>query len=113
MPVLPGITDAESDLRAVVRAAADAGAQFVAHQTLFLEGPARSHFVASLRRAYPRIAARYEVWTRCGRSLPLEVRSEVAARVRAAVRESGIEFPSPGFPPRPPAESQRCFEFVA
>lgn len=114
MPVLPGVTDGEADLRALVRRSADAGAQWVAHQTAFLEGAARAHFLPMLRLAYPRVAARYEVWTRTSRSLPGDVRSGVAARVRRLVSEAGLEGAG-GWqsPPAPVAEAQRTFGFAA
>ena len=121
MPVLPGVTDAEADLRTLFHQAAEAGSQFVAHQVVTLDGSSRAHFLASLRRAYPRIAARYEVWTRTGRTLPLDVRQEIASRVRGLARRFGIAGPggrpgdesSIGPPPQPVAETQRLFEFVA
>lgn len=90
MPVLPGITDADVDLRALFRAAAAAGAHHLVHGVVFLEGPTRAHFLASLRRAYPRVAARYEVWTRTGRNVPPDVRREIAERIARLAREFRI-----------------------
>ena len=117
MPVLPGVTDAEADLVALFRAASDAGADSVAHQTVFLEGAARAHFLPLLRRQYPRVAARYEVWTRAGRNLPDDVRAEVARRVRALAREFGLDggmegSPRPPVPPPSGPLRQREFEFA-
>jgi DNA repair photolyase len=90
MPVLPGITDSDADLRALFRHATSVGAQYLTHSVVFLEGPSRAHFLASLRRAYPRVAARYEVWTRCGRNPPADLRNEVAGRVYSLARAHGL-----------------------
>lgn len=112
MPVLPGISDGENDLRMLLTAAKESGAQFVAHETVFLEGASRDWFLARLRREYPRVAARYEVWTRTGRSLPSDLRAEVARRVYGLADALGLPTrASP--PPKPVAEVQRVFEFVA
>ncbi|MCE9636714.1 MAG: radical SAM protein [Planctomycetes bacterium] len=113
LPVLPGITDAEPDLRALVVAARDAGAQFVAHRTSFVDTAARSHFLAVLRRAYPRVAARHELWTRCGPSLPRDVREQISARVQAIAQSCGLPAPAGEHPPTPVVEVQRRFEFAS
>jgi DNA repair photolyase len=112
MPVLPGITDSDADLRILLRHATSAGAQYLAHSVVFLEGTSRAHFLASLRRAYPRVAARYEVWTRSGRNLPLDLRNEVAGRVHTLAREHGLPGTSgaPGTASR--TATQQVFAFA-
>lgn len=112
MPVLPGISDGENDLRMLLGAAKESGAQFVAHETVFLEGASRDWFLARLRREYPRVAARYEVWTRGGRTLPSELRAEVARRVYGLADAFGLPTRA-SLPPKPVAEVQKTFEFVA
>lgn len=94
MPLLPGLTDAPSDLEEIYARARQADADFVATQVVFLREPARSHFVRRLRQEYPRVAARYELWTRTSAHLPERVRHEVYERTARLARRHG-------FPERP------------
>lgn len=59
-PVLPGLSDRAEQLEAVVRAARDAGAQFVWCGTLRLAPGAREHFLECLARDWPELVPRYE-----------------------------------------------------
>ncbi|MCG3133580.1 MAG: hypothetical protein HMLKMBBP_00779 [Planctomycetes bacterium] len=116
MPVLPGITDGDADLRHLLGSMREAGAAYVAHQTVFLEGSARPWLLGRLRAAYPRVAARYEMWTRAGRTLPAEVRQDVAARVGAIARAVGLATrmdPSAPGGRRECRENQRTFGFLS
>lgn len=62
-PVIPGLSDSDSDLRAVVEAAVDAGAVSIAAGYLYLRGPVRGVFLDRLRADDPgaaeAIARRY------------------------------------------------------
>jgi DNA repair photolyase len=58
-PVLPGITDDEAHLEAVVRAAAEAGADFVFSQALRLGPGISEYYLPWLEREFPELAARY------------------------------------------------------
>jgi DNA repair photolyase len=58
-PVLPGITDAPEALEAVVRAAADAGAQWVWAGAVHLEPAVRDWFLGALGRHFPRMVDPY------------------------------------------------------
>lgn len=116
-PVLPGVTDAAPDLSALFRAAREAGALFVAHRTVLLEGAARARLLGLLRRGYPRVAARFEVWTLARGPAPEDVGAEVERRISALARASGLaELPpgSAGLPaPRRSAPIlQRSFRFA-
>ena len=53
MPVLPGITDSESSLEAVIARSARAGALYLASQVLFLTSSSRLRFFAFLRQDLP------------------------------------------------------------
>ncbi len=111
MPLLPGITDGEHDLRRLAKRAQDAGARYLCGQVVFLREPSRSHFVRRLRQAYPRVAARYEVWTRQGARLPAEVRGPLVARVKALAAEHGLKTRLGLEPPQPRLVRQACFAF--
>jgi DNA repair photolyase len=58
-PVLPGLTDATQALEAVVRAAAEHGAQWLWSGTLHLEPVVRDWFLESLERHFPQSVGAY------------------------------------------------------
>jgi DNA repair photolyase len=58
-PVLPGITDSPADLEAVVRAAAEAGADHVFANPLFLKPCSAAVFVPFLEQNFPALAENY------------------------------------------------------
>lgn len=59
-PVLPGLSDRPESLETVVRAAKDAGAQFLWCGTLRLAPGTREHFLGCLARDWPELLPRYE-----------------------------------------------------
>ncbi len=59
-PVLPGITDGVTQLRALMRAARDAGASFVHASPLRLYSAVRPTFLPIVARHFPVLLARYE-----------------------------------------------------
>jgi len=59
-PVLPGISDRPEQLRAVVRAAREAGAVHLWANVLYLKPGTREHFLAALARDWPEQLERYE-----------------------------------------------------
>ena len=81
-PILPGISDSPEQLRAVVRAAADAGASHLTPLTLHLRPGVREEFLPWLEEAYPELLADYRRLYR-GANAPKAVREEIAGRVRA------------------------------
>jgi DNA repair photolyase len=58
-PVIPGITDSPKDLEAVIRAAADAGADYVFANPLFLKPCSAAVFLPFLEQNFPHLAATY------------------------------------------------------
>lgn len=82
MPILPGLTDSESDIDRVVREARLADAQFVSWNVLFLRDSSKSIFFAHLRRLHP------EIYGRCRRLFEdpggalRDYQAKIAARVR-------------------------------
>jgi DNA repair photolyase len=59
-PVLPGLSDGEEQLRAVVEAARDAGAAHIWANVLYLRPGTREHFLAELSRDWPEHLGAYE-----------------------------------------------------
>jgi DNA repair photolyase len=58
-PVVPGITDSPKDLEAVVRAAAEAGAEYVFANPLFLKPCSAAVFLPFLEQNFPHLAENY------------------------------------------------------
>ncbi len=58
-PVVPGITDAPKDLEALVRAAADAGADYVFANPLFLKPCSAAVFLPFLEQHFPHLVKNY------------------------------------------------------
>jgi DNA repair photolyase len=85
-PALPGINDAEGDLRSVAAAAKQAGAGFFGAQPLFLSSAARRVFFPLLEERFPHLAGRYRAAYAAGMYLrgvyPERLRERVA-RIRA------------------------------
>jgi DNA repair photolyase len=60
-PVLPGITDSPKQLESVVRGAADAGANYVYANPLFLKPCSAAVFMPFLRENFPHLVTDYEL----------------------------------------------------
>ena len=58
-PILPGLTDSPESLEAVVRAAAEHGAQYLAPNVLHLKPGSREWFMPFVREAYPHLNPLY------------------------------------------------------
>jgi DNA repair photolyase len=59
MPVLPGITDNPSDLEALVKRVAEAGATYVGACALRLQSAARKRYLPFIETEFPHLAERY------------------------------------------------------
>jgi DNA repair photolyase len=112
-PILPGISDAPEQLRAVVRAAADAGASHLTPITLHLRRGVKEEFMPWLEREYPELVRDYRRMYR-GANAPRAVTEAIGERVRAAKRRHPAFGSRPGpaggrrlpEPPPPPAEAE-------
>jgi DNA repair photolyase len=58
-PVVPGITDSPKDLEAVIRAAAEAGADYLFANPLFLKPCSAAVFIPFLEQNFPHLAENY------------------------------------------------------
>jgi DNA repair photolyase len=90
MPILPGLTDRAADLDALVRAARDAGAQWIGAAVVFLMPASWKSFMTFLDEKFPRLARQYRDWFRGYGNAPEEYRREIAARVENLRRKYGI-----------------------
>lgn len=86
-PVLPQITDTPESIEAVVRAARDAGAAKVWHNTLYLHDITRETFFAYLREYRPELIAQYAQDYR-GTYAPRAIAKQIDRRVQDALRSS-------------------------
>ena len=95
-PILPGISDSPEQLRAVVRAAADAGASHLTPLTLHLRPGVKEEFMPWLEEDLSGAGSRLPRLYR-GSNAPKPVREEIANRVRAEKRRHPA-FTSPTTP---------------
>jgi DNA repair photolyase len=86
-PVLPHITDTPESIEAVVRAAREAGAAKVWHNTLYLHDITRDAFFAYLREYQPELIARYAREYR-GTYAPRTIAKQIDTDVRAALERN-------------------------
>jgi DNA repair photolyase len=100
-PILPGISDSPEQLRAVVRAAAEAGASHLSPLTLHLRPGVKEEFMPWLEETYPELVADYRRLYR-GSNAPKAVREAIANRVRAEKRRH-----QPSASPTDPATARR------
>lgn len=84
-PILPRITDSTENVESVVRAARQAGAHAVWHNTLHLHEVTREAFFGYLRAHRPDLIAQYASYYR-GKYAPREVHEQIESRVSRALR---------------------------
>ncbi|HEY4904724.1 MAG TPA: radical SAM protein [Candidatus Sulfotelmatobacter sp.] len=89
-PVLPGITDSPADLEALVRAASEAGAEYVFANPLFLKPCSAAVFLPFLEANFPLLVSNYRE-RYAGRSfLPPEYGKRISALVTRLREKYGI-----------------------
>ncbi|HYG57493.1 MAG TPA: radical SAM protein [Symbiobacteriaceae bacterium] len=104
-PILPGITDNEHSLRAVVEAAADAGAPFVMPVTLRLAPGVREWFMPSISKHYQGLTREYaRLYQRT--EAPLAYKAGTGALAKRLIQEYGLET-GPGQAEELPAAVQQ------
>jgi DNA repair photolyase len=89
-PVLPGLSDGDDQIKAVVAACAQAGAVSIHGLALHLRGPMRAHYTDWLKNNRPDLAALYAERFRRGAYQPQTDRDRVAELVRQAARDCGV-----------------------
>lgn len=90
MPVLPGITDGEASLGALLAAAGRAGARQVVWNVLFLRGSTRGFFLAFLQRELPWLVPRYRELYRAGAGAAGAYRAELDLTMQRLARDAGL-----------------------
>jgi DNA repair photolyase len=89
-PVIPGITDREGELEAVVTAVREAGAQWFFANVLFLMPSSAKQFLPFVREKFPRLAKQYEEWYSRNGYAPEEYRKKISERVARIRKEYGF-----------------------
>ncbi len=89
-PVLPGLSDGDEQLRAVVEACAEAGAVAIRGLALHLRGSVRDHYLQWLRNKRPDLEALHQERFRAGAYQAPAERERVAEVVRAAAVRCGV-----------------------
>jgi DNA repair photolyase len=93
-PVLPGLTDSEDQLRAVVEACAAAGASSIHGVALHLRGTVRGHYLEWLGGVRPDLAVLYRERFRRGAYQPQAEQDRIAEVIRAAAGDCGVRGPN-------------------
>jgi DNA repair photolyase len=90
-PLMPGITDSRSSIAAVAKAAAQAGASFIAAGALFLKPCSRPTFMAFVREHFPAQLDAYEKRYGTNAFVSPEYRRRIGDLVDAIRREFKLE----------------------
>ncbi len=90
MPILPGLTDSEADLDALMRAARDSGAQWIAGNVLFLMPASWKSFMKFLEAKFPKLERQYRDWFKGYGNAPESYRKEISERVERLRRKYGL-----------------------
>ena len=115
-PVLPGLSDGEDQLDAVVAACVEAGATSISPGgVLFLRPGVREVFFGRLRQSHPDLVARYEALYARSAYVPRDLQERVTVALRASIarhRGTSVSFTRPAgrahgpAPPRPAPPEQ-------
>ena len=89
-PVLPGLSDSESQLTEVVEACAEAGAVSVSGVALHLRGTVRGHYLDWLERTRPDLVRLHRERFRRGAYQQEDERQRIEGIVKVAARRCGV-----------------------
>jgi DNA repair photolyase len=89
-PALPGLSDSDDQLRAVVEAAAAAGAVSISGVALHLRGSVREHYLQWLRTARPDLFAVTRERFGAGAYQPESQRDRISEIIRTAAARCGV-----------------------
>jgi DNA repair photolyase len=112
-PILPGITDAPRSLEALVKAAAEAGAQWVYQNPLFLKPCSEKIFMPFLEKEFPELVENYRERYRSNAFVSSSYRERISALMRKLRKKYKVgeryERPAPQI--AQPAEGQQLALF--
>jgi DNA repair photolyase len=90
-PVLPGITDGEEALGAVVAAASEAGARFVQGGALRLGSELKDDFIEAIGREVPGMGAQYRWFYGTATNAPAGYQIKLERKIASARREAVLD----------------------
>jgi DNA repair photolyase len=90
MPVIPGLTDSEGDLDALVKASREAGAQWIGASVLFLMPAALKQFLPFIRDKFPKLHRQYGAWYGRHAYAPEAYREAISERFKALRKKYDI-----------------------
>jgi DNA repair photolyase len=103
-PILPGINDKPSELEALVKAAADAGATNIFANSLFLKPCSRAVFLPFIKDRFPDLVPRYEQMYGGNDFASPAYRKQLTALMAKFKKKYGIGAPGPRGPIRNSAQ---------
>jgi len=103
--IIPGLTDDEAHLEAVIQSARDHGANFISPNVLNLKPGSKEWFMPALREAYPHLMPRYEKYYP-GAYAPKEYTQQVMAKVSELRKKYGFTERTHAPAPRPAQAGQ-------
>jgi DNA repair photolyase len=80
IPILPGLSDREADLDALVRAVRDSGAQWIAAGVVFLMPASWKSLMTFLDEKFPKLSRQYRDWFKGYGYAPEAYRKEISER---------------------------------
>lgn len=116
MPILPGVSDDDANLEAVVRWTAENGGQFVLAGSLTLADQQKDFFFSILQDQFPGLVETYRRWYPPGSYAPANYNwNRIALRIREFSRKYGIQdrMPRPVSPTDKFALNKRIAERLA
>ena len=105
MPIIPGLTDSEKDLDALMCGARDANAQWFGANVLYLMPESRKTFMAFLQEKFPRLVDRYTEWYGRGMNAPESYRQQIKERVG----KLRVKYQLGSIPSRPGTDRSSAF----
>ena len=103
-PVLPGVTDREDQLRDLIQAAYDHGADVAFHQAFRMYAATRAHFFRYLAQHRPHLLSAYRRVYASAQDAPAEYRLRLARRIERICRELAPRRPAVVMPPPEPVQ---------
>ena len=88
-PILPGLSDREDQLEAVVAGATEAGARFISGMYLHLRGPVKNHYLAWLDSTHPELLRQHQAGYATSAYAPPEEQRRLSETIQKLVDKYG------------------------
>ena len=88
-PILPGLSDREDQLEAVIAGAVESGARFIAGMYLHLRGQVKGHYLDWLSEAHPELVRRHQSGFATSAYAPPDAQRRLAETIQRLVEKHG------------------------